>query len=180
MNKTQLKARCKELGIPTEDLTTNDLLRDAIAKREAELEAEKNTAAETKSEETVKESQEIEKEVAENEPEVSKTETEVAENATKVSESETSSGESENKSPEEDPAKGDDSEEEEEEAAEEQEPARLVYEDKRGRKWVFKPTAPKTLNIDGHTMSQREIFDNEDIISELVYGNSSFLTQIIE
>jgi hypothetical protein len=111
---------------------------------------------------------------------VSENEPEVAENATKVSESETSSGESETKSPEEDPAKGDDSEEEEEEAAEEQEPARLVYEDKRGRKWVFKPTAPKTLNIDGHTMSQREIFDNEDIISELVYGNSSFLTQIIE
>ena len=180
MTKKELKARCKELGISTEGLTTNALLEEAIAKREAELEAEKNTGAETKSEETVKESKEIEKEVAENEPEVSKTETEVAENVIKVSENETPSKESEAKSQEEDPAKVDDSEEEEEEAAEEQEPERLIYEDKRGRKWVFKPTAPKTLNIDGHTMSQREIFDNEDIISELVYGNSSFLTQIIE
>lgn len=166
MNKTELKARCKELGIPTEGLTTNALLEEAIAKREAELEAEKAAAAETASEETVKESEEAVKEAAEIE--------------TNVSEIETSTDQPDSK--EKAPEKVDDSEEEkeEEESEESQESARLVHEDKRGRKWGFKASAPKTLNIDGHPMSQEEIFDNEDVVSELVYGNSSFLTQINE
>jgi hypothetical protein len=51
------------------------------------------------------------------------------------------------------------------------------YEDKRGRKWIFKPTAPKKLNIDGHPMSQEEILETEEVVSELVYGNCAFLTQ---
>jgi len=51
------------------------------------------------------------------------------------------------------------------------------YEDKRGRKWVFKPSAPKKLNIDGHPMSQEEILETEEVVSELVYGNCAFLTQ---
>lgn len=52
------------------------------------------------------------------------------------------------------------------------------YKDDRGRKWIFKSTAPKTLNIDGHPMSQEEILQTEEVISELVYGNCSRLTQI--
>ncbi len=54
-----------------------------------------------------------------------------------------------------------------------------VYKDERGRKWKFKPTAPKKINIDGQPMSQEEIFESEDVITELVLGNSSFLTQIV-
>jgi len=145
MNKKELKARCKELGIATEGLTTNALLEEAIAKREAELEAEKAaTTSEDKpggSDDTNTESEEVIAEVSE------------TENST---------------------------EESGEKKEEEQEAERLVYEDKRNRKWGFKESAPKTLNIDGHPMSQEEIFDNEDVISELVYGNSSFLIQIHE
>ncbi|MCT8340508.1 hypothetical protein MG296_10620 [Flavobacteriaceae bacterium TK19130] len=52
-----------------------------------------------------------------------------------------------------------------------------VYEDKRGLKWSFKPSAPKTINIDGKPMTQQEIMDDESVISELVFGNCNFLTQ---
>lgn len=51
------------------------------------------------------------------------------------------------------------------------------YKDERGRVWKFKKNAPKTINIDGHPMSQEEILGTEEVIAELVYGNSSFLTQ---
>ena len=53
----------------------------------------------------------------------------------------------------------------------------LFYEDERKRKWVFKADAPKKINIDGHPMSQKEILETEDVISELVYGNSNLITQ---
>ncbi|TQI71801.1 hypothetical protein JM79_2750 [Gramella sp. Hel_I_59] len=179
MNKKELKARCKELGIPTEGLTTNALLEEAIAKREAELEAKK---AVTTSEDKPGGSDDTNTELEEVVTEVSKNDTEVAENVTEVSENETSGEEAEKakegtaSSQEEEPLKGGSPEDSEEE----QEAKRLVHEDKRGRKWGFKESAPKTLNIDGHPMSQEEIFDNEDVISELVYGNSSFLIQIHE
>ncbi len=52
-----------------------------------------------------------------------------------------------------------------------------VYEDEKGRKWSFKASAPKKINIDGHSMTQEEIFEDEGIISELIYGNCTFLTQ---
>ncbi len=55
-----------------------------------------------------------------------------------------------------------------------------TYRDDRDRTWKFKNSAPKTINIDGHPMSQEEIVASEDVISELVYGNSSFLTQTQE
>lgn len=55
--------------------------------------------------------------------------------------------------------------------------APAVYKDERGRKWTFKKTAPQKINIDGHPMTQAEIFANEDVIADLVYGNSSLLTQ---
>lgn len=71
---------------------------------------------------------------------------------------------------------GTDSEEEGTEKSEEK-PAPF-HEDSRGRKWSFKAKAPRTLNIGGHPMTQQEILDSEEVISELVYGNSSYLTQI--
>ena len=62
-------------------------------------------------------------------------------------------------------------------AAEKAEKEVPVYTDEKGRKWSFKATAPKKINIDGHSMSQEEIFEDEDIISELIYGNSTLLIQ---
>ncbi len=62
-------------------------------------------------------------------------------------------------------------------AAEKAEKEVPVYEDEKGRKWSFKATAPKKINIDGHSMTQEEIFEDEDIISELIYGNSTLLIQ---
>ena len=52
-----------------------------------------------------------------------------------------------------------------------------TYEDAQGRKWGFKSFAPKTININGHIMTQQEILETEEVISELVYGNCTFLTQ---
>jgi len=52
-----------------------------------------------------------------------------------------------------------------------------TWKDQEGRVWFFKPNAPKTINIDGRPLTQAEILESEDIISELAYGNSSFLTQ---
>lgn len=51
------------------------------------------------------------------------------------------------------------------------------YTDDRGIEWQFKPDAPKTINIDGRPMTQAEILQTEDVISELVYGNSNFITR---
>ena len=69
------------------------------------------------------------------------------------------------------------SEKEAEEAEAEEKPAPF-YKDSRGRKWSFKAKAPGTLNIGGHPMTQEEILNSEEVITELVYGNSSYLTQI--
>lgn len=49
------------------------------------------------------------------------------------------------------------------------------YEDDRGLKWEFTAKAPKTINIDGRPMGQSEILQTEEVVSELVYGNSNFL-----
>tara|TARA_R110002050_G_scaffold269608_1_gene411995 strand:+ start:581 stop:1045 length:465 start_codon:yes stop_codon:yes gene_type:complete len=61
--------------------------------------------------------------------------------------------------------------------AEEVSAERKSWQDPEGRVWFFKPNAPKTINIDGRPLSQAEILESEDVISELAYGNSSFLTQ---
>lgn len=55
--------------------------------------------------------------------------------------------------------------------------AEIIFKDDRGLEWTFKKSAPKTINIDGKIMTQQEIADQEDIMLELVYGNSNFLTQ---
>ncbi|WBL25106.1 hypothetical protein [Zunongwangia sp. HGR-M22] len=124
MNKTELKARCKELGISTEGLDTNAKLEAAIQAKEAELAKVEKEQPET----------------SEEQPEISEEELE---------------------------EKGED-------------PAPDHYKDDRGRKWKFKANTPKKLRIDGHPMSQEEILGTEEVIAELVLGNCSFLTQIIE
>lgn len=68
-------------------------------------------------------------------------------------------------------------EEEEDETETETETEEGIYTDKRGLKFKFKESAPKTINIDGKPMTQEEILESEDIISELAFGNSNFLIQ---
>lgn len=53
-----------------------------------------------------------------------------------------------------------------------------IYVDDRGRKYKFTEDAPKQLNIDGAPMSQKEILETEEVISELVYGNNGFITLV--
>jgi hypothetical protein len=53
-----------------------------------------------------------------------------------------------------------------------------IYVDDRGRKYRFTKDAPKQLNIDGAPMTQKEILETEEVISELVYGNNGFITQV--
>lgn len=55
---------------------------------------------------------------------------------------------------------------------------RPVYEDDRGLKFRFKKTAPKSLNIDGKSTPISDIIKNDEIMMELVYGNSNFIEQI--
>lgn len=152
--KAKLIKRCEELGISTEGLTNNTEREAAIAAKEAELSAQ----AKTESTETVTQE-------AETVTESTETVTDEAETVTESTETVT---QKDPKGPEAD-----------EDLEEEQEKEADFYEDDRGRKWKFKSTAPKTLNIDGHPMSQEEIFSTEEVISELVYGNCGHLTQIL-
>ena len=55
---------------------------------------------------------------------------------------------------------------------------RKVFKDDRGQKFRFKKSAPKSLNIDGVSTSIDEIISNEEIMLELVNGNSNYLEQI--
>ena len=156
MNKKQLIARCKELGIDPSALNTNAELEAAIQAKEAEL-----------AKEPVK-SEEVDQEVE------SSGETSSVETVRKTIEIDTASQENETvKAQVQDQAPEENSQEEE---TQEEDPA--VYTDKRGRKFRFTEKAPKTLNVDGHPMTQQEILQSEEVISELVHGNNSFLTQI--
>ena len=55
---------------------------------------------------------------------------------------------------------------------------RKVFKDDRGQRFRFKKSAPKALNIDGVSTSIDEIIDDEEIMLELVNGNSNYLEQI--
>lgn len=55
---------------------------------------------------------------------------------------------------------------------------RPVYEDDRGLKFRFKESAPNTLNVDGKSTPISEIIKNDEVMLELVYGNSNYLEQI--
>jgi hypothetical protein len=55
---------------------------------------------------------------------------------------------------------------------------RKLFTDDRGLKYAFKHSAPKTLNIDGKSTPVEEIIENEEVMLELVYGNSNFIEQI--
>ncbi|QQV91409.1 hypothetical protein Leef1_43 [Polaribacter phage Leef_1] len=55
---------------------------------------------------------------------------------------------------------------------------RKVYKDEKGQRFRFKKSAPKTLNIDGIKTSLDDIIADEEIMLELVNGNSNFLEQI--
>ncbi|MFC6858234.1 prolipoprotein diacylglyceryl transferase [Zunongwangia atlantica] len=179
--KAELLARCEELGIDTSSLANNDEREAAIKAKEAELAAK--VEAEKKSDKTDTNSEESDTKTAENdtksteavteskEPEASKEKTETPEQPNEGGEAP-----KELQTSNEDPAKT--KEGSQDQTQEEKKPDH--YEDDRGRKWKFKANAPKKLRIDGHPMSQEEILATEEVISELVLGNCSFLTQIIE
>ena len=165
MTKKELKQKCADLGIDTQGLDTNAELEAAILAKETEL-AQIDVTAETGTEnaENGTVSEETATENAETETTSEETGTENTETGTDSKETEAASEETvTGKSPE---AK----------KAEEKEVP--VYKDSRGRKWSFKAKAPGTLNIGGHPMTQEEILNSEEVITELVYGNSSYLTQI--
>ena len=179
--KAELLARCKELEIDTSSLANNDEREAAIKAKEAELAAK--AEAEKKSDETDTNSEETDTKTAENDTKSTEAVTESKD--PEASEEKPGTPEQPNEGGEapkdlqtsnEDPAKT--KEETQDQTQEEKKPEH--YEDDRGRKWKFKANAPKKLRIDGHPMSQEEILATEEVISELVLGNCSFLTQIIE
>ena len=149
MNKAELLQKCTDLGIDISGLDTNAKLKAAIEAKEAELEALEVETEKAAAEKAAAEKAEAEKAAAE------KAEAEKA--AAEKAEAEKAAAEKA--------------------AAEKAEKEVPVYTDEKGRKWSFKATAPKKINIDGHSMSQEEIFEDEDIISELIYGNSTLLIQ---
>ena len=55
---------------------------------------------------------------------------------------------------------------------------RKVFKDDRGQRFRFKKSAPKALNIDGVSTSFDDIIEDEEIMLELVNGNSNYLEQI--
>ena len=55
---------------------------------------------------------------------------------------------------------------------------RPVFTDERKLKFRFKKSAPKTLNIDGVSRKIADIIEDEEVMLELVNGNSNFLEQI--
>ncbi|MAF36471.1 hypothetical protein CL622_05135 [archaeon] len=57
-------------------------------------------------------------------------------------------------------------------------PKREVYEDDRGLKFAFKHSAPATLNLGGKTLKTSEIIKNDELMLELVYGNSNHIERI--
>ena len=55
---------------------------------------------------------------------------------------------------------------------------RKQFTDDRGLKFCFKHGAPKSINIDGKSCKTSELIENEEVMLELVYGNSNFIEQI--
>lgn len=53
-----------------------------------------------------------------------------------------------------------------------------VYTDERGLKFKFKNTVPKTLNIDGVSRKLTDLIKDEEVMMELVNGNSNHIEQI--
>jgi hypothetical protein len=186
MTKKELKQKCADLGIDTQGLDTNAELEAAILAKETEL-AQIDVTAETGTEnaENGTVSEETATENAETETTSEETGTENTETGTDSKETEAASEETGTENTE----TGTDSKETEAaseetvtgkspEAKKAEEKEVPVYKDSRGRKWSFKAKAPGTLNIGGHPMTQEEILNSEEVITELVYGNSSYLTQI--
>ncbi len=179
MNKDQLTARAKELGIDTEALNaannkgtaTNAELKDAITAKEAEL----NTAALQKQAQDLG----VDTEGLDTDEELQAAIDNVTEEIALIDEAASLEIDATEFTTHEDYKKAIAEKKAEIKKAEKaaSEKAKSTYTDREGREWKFTNKAPKTINIDGRPMTQAEILDNEDIISELAYGNSSFLTQ---
>lgn len=57
--------------------------------------------------------------------------------------------------------------------------ARPIYTDDRGLKFAFKRNASASLNIDGKSRKITDIIKDDEVMLELVYGNSNFIEQIL-
>tara|TARA_R110002096_G_C14661308_1_gene727999 strand:+ start:4837 stop:5307 length:471 start_codon:yes stop_codon:yes gene_type:complete len=55
---------------------------------------------------------------------------------------------------------------------------RKVFKDDRGLSFRFKQSAPKALNIDGVSRKTSDLIEDEEVMLELVNGNSNFIEQI--
>ena len=59
-----------------------------------------------------------------------------------------------------------------------QKDTRKLFTDDRGLKFAFKYSTPKSINIDGKSCKTAELLENEEVMLELVYGNSNLIEQI--
>lgn len=177
MNKDQLKARCTELGIDTEALdkanekgkATNAELKAAIDTKEAELHtaALKEKAADLGIETEGLDNEKIQEAIDQN----------IEFNELKLKAESLGIGIADDATIESLKADIKVVEDASVNNAEEVSAKQPTWKDQEGRVWQFHPKAPKTINIDGRPRTQAEILESDDIISELAYGNSSFLTQ---
>ena len=46
-----------------------------------------------------------------------------------------------------------------------------------GRNYEFSKRCPKTLQVDGKVYTKAELINHEDILEQLIVGNSPFVTQ---
>ncbi|MBT0607633.1 hypothetical protein [Aequorivita echinoideorum] len=187
MNKEQLTARCEELGIDVQalndaaegKLATNAQLKDAIEAAEKKLESSEseNKAADQKVVTEALKNESADDLIASNAIDSVK---DAAAQKIRISLNQTAKDlglDYASLQTIEELQEAIDAEVKRRDADSEKSKKPKVYKDKQGREWYFKPNAPKKINIDGRSMTQDEILQSEDIISELAFGNSSFLTQ---
>lgn len=55
---------------------------------------------------------------------------------------------------------------------------RKRFTDDRGLKFAFKHSTPESINIDGKSCKTADLLENQEVMLELVYGNSNLIEQI--
>lgn len=190
MNKEELKARAKDLGLDTKELdaastsknkvATNAELKSAIEKAEATLKSKdsENKAADlevvTEAMETATTDDSIVAKAVENIQDEAAQKVRISLNQTAK---DLGLDYSNLKTIEELQEAIDTALKQAKEKSMSNQETQATWKDNNKREWMFRPNAPKSINIDGRTMTQAEILESEDIISELAYGGSSFLTR---
>lgn len=161
MRKEDILKRCETLGIDTKGLTTNALLEEAIAKKEAELQAEQDAIERAKLN-TVAEYFGIE---VPTEINLEALKALIAE-AIKPIEKEVKIEKIIYKDLSEKPT----------EKKKERELPTYEY---KGKKYTFKKTTPNSLRVLGTVYSLEELVKNNDAMKFLIVGNSFFIEPLI-